>query len=732
MDISLIHAGMAGGAALAALPVILHLFMKQKPKRVIFPALRLIRERQKRSRKKLKVKNWLLLLARMAVLALMALALARPRVVTQASVGDADVPTAIGMVFDTSQSMSYTQPDKSRLDLAKEWAFEHLKKTPSSSVVYVVDSAEPGVPPPLSPAAARKRIEGLEIRPANRLLNSAVGQAYAAVTASDKPSHEVYILTDLAQSSWDMKRPADGLDKAAKDKNLRTFVLRLTPRDIVDVSVIEVKPANEVVTEGEPVEIVAKVRALGPSASRVAELRLDGAVKEKKTIDVPAGGVLDVRFTIPKTDASTPIHQGDVRLTGPKDPMKFNDLRSFSFTVKPAPRVLVVADDPRDGEFLMGVVDPTPAPAGIPRPFRAEFIPSARFVEKSANLGKTYRCIFLNNVAELSEAEWGKLNGFVRDGGGLVVGLGRKSLAANYNATIAAQILPASLEKPVFPKSPTTFGDVADLSHPLFDRYPKELTAMLAQIPVFKYWGVKPQEGSRTLVSYADKAPALVERVFKGSRTGRVLLWTTPLSRRPDALSPDAWNEFPSDVLGWSYYYLMNQSVSYLAGTAEESLNFEAGRDVILPIDPAHRYKNYIVQDPDKKSSDRLSPPENSDALVIFAPQHLGNWTVRASGTEGNGTVTGFSVNPSVSESEFVPLEKAELDRLLGEKKYALADDKSEIDHVIQTIRVGRELFPWLMMLIMIIVVLEGILANRFYREVGPGGGQAPAARQAA
>ena len=64
MDISLIHAGLAAGAALAALPVILHLFMKQTPKHVVFPALRLIRERQKRSRKRLRVRNWLLLLAR--------------------------------------------------------------------------------------------------------------------------------------------------------------------------------------------------------------------------------------------------------------------------------------------------------------------------------------------------------------------------------------------------------------------------------------------------------------------------------------------------------------------------------------------------------------------------------------------------------------------------------------------------------------------------------------------
>src|SRR5512142_3407882 len=163
MDISLIHAGLAAGAALAAVPVLLHLFMKQQPKRVVFPALRLIRERQKRSRQRLRIKNWLLLLARMALVALMALALARPRLFSQTTLGDREVLTALGLVFDTSLSMGYKEREKTRLDEAKERAFELLKSMPDSSEVFVIDSAEPGMPAPLSPAAARTRIEGLAL-----------------------------------------------------------------------------------------------------------------------------------------------------------------------------------------------------------------------------------------------------------------------------------------------------------------------------------------------------------------------------------------------------------------------------------------------------------------------------------------------------------------------------------------------------------------------------------------
>src|SRR5690606_33461671 len=131
----------------------------QTPKRVVFPALRLVRERQKRSRKKLKVKNWLLLLARMALIALMALALARPRLWSNTRLGDGEVPTAMALVFDTSLSMDYKERDKTRLDEAKERARALLTRAHESSRVFVIDSAEPIAPVALSPTAARKRVD---------------------------------------------------------------------------------------------------------------------------------------------------------------------------------------------------------------------------------------------------------------------------------------------------------------------------------------------------------------------------------------------------------------------------------------------------------------------------------------------------------------------------------------------------------------------------------------------
>ena len=56
-----------------------------------------------------------------------------------------------------------------------------------------------------------------------------------------------------------------------------------------------------------------------------------------------------------------------------------------------------------------------------------------------------------------------------------------------------------------------TFGK-ADVAHPLFEQNTRELLSELARVPVVKYHAVTPAEGARTLLSYQNGEPALLER----------------------------------------------------------------------------------------------------------------------------------------------------------------------------------------------------------------------------
>ncbi len=76
----LTHPLLLFGLLLVAIPVILHLLMRAKPKKLIFPALRLIQNRKRTNTRRMRLRHFWLLLLRMAVIALLAFAVARPAV----------------------------------------------------------------------------------------------------------------------------------------------------------------------------------------------------------------------------------------------------------------------------------------------------------------------------------------------------------------------------------------------------------------------------------------------------------------------------------------------------------------------------------------------------------------------------------------------------------------------------------------------------------------------------
>lgn len=728
MEMSLLHAGLAAGAGLAALPVILHLFMRQTPKHVIFPALRLLKERQKQSKKRMRIKNWLLLVARMALLALMALALARPRVYSEVPLGDESQPMALGLVFDTSLSMEYKDKDKTRLDEAKERAKAIIAKIPASSQVFVVDSGEPGVPVGLPPSAALKRIDGLTIRVVNRPLNAVMGQVYPAVADCERPVRVVYVLTDLARTAWHPDQPAEGLDRIAKVKEgkgakIATFVWRLTPPEIHNVAVDSAEPSSSVATQGEPVEVRARIRSIGNEpVTRLVEFELDGLKKGEKSIVVPPQGQQEVTFTTSPRLQDGEVHVGKVKISGTPDPFERDDERYFVFKVRPPLKVLLLSDLRYEAEFVAAALDPdTP---GSPRSYLVDKALMSRFGTYKNDL-KSYACVFLLNVRKLDESEWGPLNQYVHEGGGLVVAPGQYSQPESYNSPIANQLLPAQLEERSKAVRAATFGKVANITHPLFQRYGKDLDSMLSFVPVFRYWPIKqPVEGSHTLLSYSDGAPALLERTFKGPKTGRVLLWTTPLARRPDVgaalkADPNGWNELPTS---WTFLAMMYQTVPYLAGLVSEELNFEAGENVLLKLKPTERFTKFLVTGPDPKTKPRFVPSPSNEFLEVIDPPDIGIWSVRATTADNRETQMGFSVNPPRAESQFVPLEKQDLDTIFGKENYKLAEDVQTLENMVKIGRFGYEIFPWLMCLILIVVTLENFLANTFYKQV-PGKG---------
>ncbi len=730
MDFSLLNAGLAAGAAMAAVPVLLHLLQRQKPQPVIFPALQLIRKRYQESTRRRRIKNWLLLLLRALLFALLALALARPAFNTRISITDESVPSALALVFVTSLWMLYTVRGQDRVVAAKQRAIDLLGSAPEQSQIYVIDSAEPGLPPPLSPAAATDRIKALELREVNRPLNDAVGFAYLAVAESEQPRREVYVLTDLASSAWRTGGPIANLELIDQaELGIATFLLQLTPEIPRDVGVVQAGPQAGPIVPDQTTQIEAVLRNSGPTAeSRSVEFLLDGERRDKMaSVEFAPGSEQTLRFQTPP-NLRPGIHQGTIRIVDGEDPMAFNDNRTFSFRVESARNVIVGGETRNDVRVIRNVLDPTARPTDLARLYVVEELIGREAVERRIRRGLDgVDAIFLNDLRQLDAAAWNALRLYVQRGGGIVIGLGPKTDPPTYNNDVVSALLPGELLSPVTPQdrvAPTEF----DTTHPLIDGTPREFRASLAgdnTAPIQTYMGFRPEDSARVVIRASDGAPLLIERVFQGPRTGRTLLWTTPLSR--DAADPDTWNDLP---LFWGFFYLLyDRMMPYLARSNSDRLNFEMGQRVVLDLEP-NTPSDFLLVSPEGSASP-LAAERGSGSLDVGVPQLSGNWSVMEADAADqdaggpNRPNLGFSVNPPAAESRLTTLDEPTLATLFGSPdNYALAgvaQDAEQLDEVVRTARVGRELFPWLMLIVLLVITAENTLANRFHREARTG-----------
>src|SRR5580704_2799513 len=115
--------GLIYGLSLLAVPILIHLWQRKKVVQMPFSTLRFLKIVAARTSRSSKIENLLLLLLRCLVIALVAVAAARPVVSTEASkLFGGNVPRSIALIIDQSMSMGYKSGDETRLQLAMHQA----------------------------------------------------------------------------------------------------------------------------------------------------------------------------------------------------------------------------------------------------------------------------------------------------------------------------------------------------------------------------------------------------------------------------------------------------------------------------------------------------------------------------------------------------------------------------------------------------------------------------------
>jgi hypothetical protein len=712
-----LHVALLGGALSIALPIVLHLIMRQQPRHVEFPALRFIKQRETANRRQVKFRHLLLLALRCGVLLFLALALARPSIVGSGVLGDQEAPVAAALVFDTDPRMQYRQQNQSRLEVAQETALWLVPQLPAESDVAVVDSRTASAVFSVDAGAARQRIERLNADSMSQPLALSIEAALKLVRESQRLRKEIYIFSDLASTAWSPDATRELNKRLAETMDVGIYVIDVGAKDPQNYGVDRLQLSGDVVSQTSALRLGADVTHIGAPGPRELELYLldrqsrAAATRGRQALDFASGPSQHADFVL--RGLVPGVHQGYVKLVG-QDALQCDDQRWFTIEVRPPWKVLIVT--PQDAArkaadyalFLSQALAPHAQRVKGEAAFACEVIGSAELTDAKLD---AFGAVCLVDPRPLEPGVWQKLHAYVSAGGGLGIFLGRNASPAEaFNEPLAQELLPGPLTRQwnepdgVYLAPQSNQHPVLAYFRGITDSIPWEV------MPVFRHWQIAQlADGAAIVAAFSNNRPAIVDRPIG---RGRVVTLTTPVS---DPNRADAWNQLPTGEGAWPFQKLMQGMVQYLVGSAQQRLNYLAHDTAIIRLGPGNEFPIYVLDTP---RGDLLRTPvdEKQNALIVTSTETPGNYRLRAGGGQDQANL-GFSVNLPGSVSQLARVSGDELQAVFGDTPFRLAASREEIDRSVSAGRVGQELYPYLIVLVVLLLAGEQVLSNRFYQD---------------
>ncbi|MCE5328205.1 MAG: BatA domain-containing protein [Planctomycetaceae bacterium] len=700
------------GAAVAA-PVVIHLIMRTKPRELDFPALRFVRKTQQATLSKLKLKHLILLLMRMAALALIIMLLARGLIPAWTTAADTSLPVAAVFVVDDSASMGYQYQDRSLLAGGRALAGQVIARIASRSPlsrVAVIRTSRPAARAVFlgDLKLAAQQILEIEETPSDASVAAGMARAAALLATSDLPRREIYLVTDMTAQAW---RDGGGMDlaaaKPAEDKKApiapRVIVLDCSAGQGANVSLAPLRMESPRVPVGVDVALRTELASSGLAGEYDLNLDVDAQPVDHRSLSLKAGQVVAVDAPPLTVQAKRPgLLQGRLAVRQ-SDPLAWDNVQYFTLQVGPPATCLVVREaatigQPNDTTFL---VQRAAAPSGGAG---GDWV-STRVVTadrlSAADL-KSAAIVLLSDVGSLGESQWRLLEDFVSDGGGLWVVVGSMTGAASYNTPAAQKLMPASLGA-LETLEPAVGWDVEKPSpHALLAPFVGEQNPPLTEVRCRRRFTITALSGDATdVVHYADKTPAIVTRQVG---RGTVLLWNFSPARPFSNLAP--LPQFP---------VLAQRAVQVFLGGLENRTAYTWGAAVSVPFPQTMRRALVAVRRPGSEAYQGVVTALNAQSVTLPADA-VGNWVVRFT-QDDRQELRGFSVNPDSGESDLKAEPPADALKLLPPRRAGIV---SKIDQIVQQQdEATRDLdltAPGLLLLLALMAA-ESFFSNRFYRK---------------
>lgn len=721
------------GLALAAIPIIFYLLDRRRTKPVDWAAVQFFGD-WRRTLRWMRLRELLLVAIRCAVLGAAAFLLARPQSEVEVSVTPESAGRqALVLAIDNTPSMALEDAEGSRIGRARDLAAALVDRLhPGDEILIIPLSPHPDAPAAIlsQPLKARERIFALPIGPPARNGLDLLEEALLRSQKLLAPLRRIVVLTDLQGRAWP-------LEEKHRLDYLRERVEALAPRPEIALIDLGRPPSeNQAVTGLElakplagtdsPEGIIATLRRFRSGSKETPKypagltvlnrtqvtLSVDGAAVESKTIELPEGQAVSVRFEHRFLEPG--FHQIEAAL--PSDALPLDDRRFLSARVAERIPVLLVEDfQPEKGlDSEAGLLHLALAPQA-----RGQAAPKVLFKPRRASVRdleevdpRAYRVLIFANVAELPAAWTRALEEHVRAGAGALFFAGpNTSIAGFSNGLFRAGkgLLPAEPIEIIRPGDRSAaMPEGFDFAHPALALFSDQKNGDLSRLEIHGWLALRPAgKQSRVLAHLAGgQSPFLLEKPFG---RGRVLLAATSASRRDSNLPLQTF-----------FLPLLHTWAGWLAAHGEPALNFTAGEPI--PIEAlAGEGSPLELEAPDGrtvevKPSD-LNPEKTEAGSWRFEGAYLSGFYILKAGAR---KLAAYAANYPPDESDPAPIDEQGRELLASRLGLRIAGSPEELaTGELRSVQL-RPYWRWLLGLAAGLLAAEILLSRRLSRDQLP------------
>jgi hypothetical protein len=704
-----------GGLFAAAIPLIIHLLNRRRFQVVRWGAMMFLDDIVRTNRRRIRIEQLLLLLVRMAIPALLAVAMARP-VLTGMRALIRRSPSSTVILFDNSFSMEAGDAGRSTAGAAREEAAAIVADLPRGSEAAVVGMAGP-MPAVEDPTVDLVRIRsGLEDAPGGfglarvaPALQTAAGLFASRMHQADRT---LVIVSDFQRASWsaafaeERRRAWDTLGAQAVPPRVVFFPAGASAADNISVESIEL--SRPIVGTGQRVMVRAGLRNHGRKAypDLRVHFRVDGVDRAAAMVSLAPGETEQALF--PCTFDRAGSHVVEVRTEA--DPLRADNAAMASIPVLDRIPVLLVSGDanpaPLRGEtaFLEIALQPFSRGGGrMSDLLAARVTPEDRFAPSMLDDAKV---VVLANVRQLSGEVVKALRDFVADGGGLLVFPGDRANTAWYATQFGGGdgLLPGTLGS--LAGDPADDAGAASIiaqrhAHPALALFNDPRHGSLGGARIRAWYRLDvPREYAEDVAARLDTGdPFLVERRVG---EGRVLLAAVPCDAD--------WGNLPMRPF---YLPLMQELVVYLASNVHPPRNVEVGDRLAAFLAEPEGEARAVVTDPEGTAHEVPVVRRGRRGVAEFAgTDRPGLYTLRGPKDEP----VHFVVRTPREESDLARVTEEEMKALAAEagaKVVRSGDDYRELE---RERRFGRELWRSAWWILLALLLGELLLQRWFVR----------------